>query len=289
MMLARPFCLAFRISCVLRLPAGRAPPSARRLHASQMLFMDQPDADAIFEPRPSGGPSDKQLRYARSLAEQQKKELHPDAKNDWSICSSEIERLLSTAPPTAKQIRFAEELAEAKNMQLPREVLASQLAMRRFLDENSGGSPRIGSSISGTSAPTEKQVLFAAQLARQLRIDIPYQAVESAIECSAFISDALAKKNEQSAALRASSALEMDKMHDAIDTGRASDGKFPTFDTQGAYESIADTTAEENANESTLDTTADDEANENSPDTGTMDHSTKYVSDATPIKGDIPF
>jgi len=102
------------------------------------LFLDQ---HAPKREAGAGGtypPSEKQLAFARSLAERTGKEVPEEAVTDAKALSAWIDKAQKGAPPrppSDKQLAFARKLAEEKDVKLPEPVLTDMNACSKFIDK----------------------------------------------------------------------------------------------------------------------------------------------------------
>lgn len=173
------------------------------LHVTRMQMQDEP----LFGfggagPRP---PSEKQLMYAQRLAQQLSLELPQEAQSDMSACSNFIDDALSRAKPTDRQIEFAKIIAASLQQPLPDHVLESSKAISLYIESNKmlvpqgagGGAMSGGMGSSGSGEPTEKQILFAARLARQLNVGLSAEVLQSKGAMSQFLSESTQLANER--------------------------------------------------------------------------------------------
>jgi len=189
--------LASTPPATLRLAALTSPLRAHTaaLHATRMQFTDS-----------AGGygsePSEKQVRYAQQLAQRSGLALPQDALLDRERCSAFIEEALGKSAPSARQIAFAESLAATKNEPLPASVRSSAKAISEYIDQNQhlatpaaggrsygGGGSSLRSSASDSLLPTDKQLLYAATLARQKQVGLSYEQLSDRAEISRFIDE----------------------------------------------------------------------------------------------------
>ena len=147
-------------------------------------------------------PSEKQIKYAQQLAQRSGLPIPNDALSDRNRCSAFIDEALGRCPPSERQIAFAETLAAAKNEELSVEVRKSAKAVSEYINDNQhlataagGGGP--GGSFgggygnaapaTGQRLPTDKQLLYAAALARQNRAGLSYEMLSDRAALSRFI------------------------------------------------------------------------------------------------------
>ena len=177
-------------AATLRLAAVASPLRAHTaaLHATRMQFSDS-----------AGGyddaPSEKQVRYAQQLAQRSGLALPPDALIDRDRCSAFIDEALGKSEPSARQISFAESLAATKNEALPAEVRGSAKAISEYIDQNmhlAMGAAGGRGQYNGTAdprLPTDKQLLYAAVLARQKRVGLSFEQLSDRQTLSRFIDE----------------------------------------------------------------------------------------------------
>ena len=142
-------------------------------HATRMQF-DPAEVDYGFEGGGPREPSEKQVRYAQRLAQQLAIPLPQDALIDFDACRSFIDDALTRTPASTKQIEFAEYIARTTGIELPPSATASSKAISEFIEANrkllpnepGAYSPGQGAGMS-SAPPTDKQILFAARLARE--------------------------------------------------------------------------------------------------------------------------
>lgn len=89
--------------------------------------------------------------------------------------------------PSAKQVSYAHTLAQNKGIAVPESALKSRRACSEFIEQHApaGGLP----SATQGGAPSEKQIMFAQQLAAEASVEIPHGTLESAELCSRFIEE----------------------------------------------------------------------------------------------------
>uniref|UniRef100_A0A7S2MDI0 Uncharacterized protein n=1 Tax=Haptolina brevifila TaxID=156173 RepID=A0A7S2MDI0_9EUKA len=144
-------------------------------------------------------PSEKQLQYAQRLAQRTGLDLPPEALSDKESCSAFIDEALSKSPPSANQVAYAKSLAQSACIELPEQVLRSAKSCSEFIDEiqQSGSTAGFaGGSAGGGAAtsrlPTDKQIIFAASLARQQQIGLSHEVLSDRAAASSFIDSMLA-------------------------------------------------------------------------------------------------
>jgi len=182
------------------MPAGNFLLAQRTaLHCTRMMF-DGSD-DLGVGPRP---PSAKQIAYAQSLAQSLSLALPGSALIDSSECSIFIDDALSQMPPTEKQFSYASTLAQAAGIPLPEEVRSSRKAASEFIEAHKGaslgGSPsQYGGAAYGGAAdvPSDKQIVFAASLARARGLGLSAEALKSKGVMSEFIDKCQAEASGQ--------------------------------------------------------------------------------------------
>lgn len=156
------------------------------LHATRMQY-----ADYGFDAGPRA-PSDKQVRYAQLLAQRAALELPPEALVNGEECSAFIDKALQMTPPSERQIEFARSIARAANLELPEHALVSSKSVSAYIEANqhlsSGISmPGYTGGSSSSREPTEKQILFAATLARRLNVGLTAEVLQSRQAMSTFL------------------------------------------------------------------------------------------------------
>lgn len=185
------------------------------LHVTRMQFDDT--SPLGFEGNYGGGrpPSEKQVQYAQRLAQQTATELPQEALMDSDACSRFIDDALSRTPPSAKQVEYANTIARQLNMDMPPGVTASAKACSEFIDANQGLMGGMGGGGGGRNlqagpgqAPSEKQILFAARLARERQLGLSAEALSDRLAMSQFI-DACLNSQPMAAPAPASPTADM--------------------------------------------------------------------------------
>ena len=173
--------------------------------------------DQSFEAQP---PSEKQFEYAQNLALQTSTAMPPEAHTDRSVCSTFIDECRAKMPPSAKQLAFAEKLAEGAGVALPPDTAVNMVACSEFIDRMVGGDRSSGGGYAGASAPavdpnqpTDKQLLFACQLAQEANCDLPAEALRSKRDCSSFI-EGLQRRKEGEGSPAPADALPLERFQD---------------------------------------------------------------------------
>ena len=159
------------------------------LHATRMV-----EADYGFDagPRP---PSEKQIRYAQTLAQQVALELPPRAATDSMECSAFIDMALAKVPPSPRQVEFAKSIAQQANIDLPEYALTSSKAISAYIEANQhlsagmGGGMRATGAMASQKEPSEKQILFAVSLARRLGVGLSADVISNRQSMSTFIDE----------------------------------------------------------------------------------------------------
>ena len=195
-----------RVGCLMRPVLWERPLAPTRVLHSCRAQLDTYDdfggGDGGMKP-----PSDKQIQYAQRLSTQHVVNIPDAAYTDSRECSRFIDDMLSRTPPSEKQIRFAQTLAERHNVPLPQEAQMSSKAVSEFIDRyNTMGAPVGGAAGYGQPAyppplyspgyqppmgapmgagglatqpfpggPSDKQLVFAVNLARELKRGIAYE------------------------------------------------------------------------------------------------------------------
>ncbi len=182
-------------------PAARllARPSwhpARGYRATRMQMQETDETFGFGASFAGGPPTDKQINFARRLAQQVGKPLSPDVLSDKQQISEWIDQALELAPPSDRQLEYARALADNNGIELPEDVTQNAKAVSTFIDRykgtGTGGMGGVGmGAASGSSVPSDKQIIFAAQLARQNNVGIDAQALQDKASMSRFISELL--------------------------------------------------------------------------------------------------
>ena len=166
------------------------------LHGGRVAAAIRSDASFGFDEY-GNKPSEKQLQYAQQLAQRISEPVPPDAFEDKSSCSAFIDRALAKSAPSERQIQFAEALAAAKGLALPLEARSSAKGCSEFIDAHQQVSSygSAGYSESGGRPPTDKQVLFAASLARDSGLGLTYEMLADRTQLSQFIDERLRERD----------------------------------------------------------------------------------------------
>eukprot|EP00929_Paragymnodinium_shiwhaense_P060123 TRINITY_DN3005_c0_g1_i1.p1 TRINITY_DN3005_c0_g1~~TRINITY_DN3005_c0_g1_i1.p1 ORF type:complete len:413 (+),score=109.96 TRINITY_DN3005_c0_g1_i1:117-1241(+) len=140
----------------------------------------------------AGGPSEKQLAFAETLAERAGVELSEALRSDRRGLSNFIDEQLKVlgpldSKPSEKSVAYASRLAEHNGVELPPAVLESQRACSNFIDTHK--------TESGTMPPSEKQWAFAERIAAATGDTIPADAEKDSKALSRWIDSQLAKTN----------------------------------------------------------------------------------------------
>lgn len=199
--LLKQFLLAFQPVPGMRSSTLHRPvlgPHASTLHTLQMQFEDYD-----FGMYGSRLPSDKQLEYAQSLAQQLGKALPEDASQDADRCSQFIDECVNQVPPSAKQIAFAQQISRQLGIDLPASATSNRQACSDYITANKGRLPpriagtgmgmdsRMGMSYKsgGYNMPSQAQILHAAQLAQSLNIGLSAEVLTDERAMSKFIGE----------------------------------------------------------------------------------------------------
>lgn len=168
------------------LMAPRLGPHRAALHATRMVESVDWGYDAAPSP-----PSEKQIKLAQRLAQEVALELPPQVITSKDECSSFIDRALNLKPPTEKQVEFARTIALTANIELPEHAIASSKAVSMYIEANQHLIAGMAGSPAGMSnrPPTDKQLLFAANLARQRNVGLSAEALQSRQVISTFIDE----------------------------------------------------------------------------------------------------
>ena len=141
-------------------------------------------AQSVFEMlHEDGGPTDKQIRFAESLAAEHGVQIPQAALASKQACSAFIEKCQgmsrssgsSTAGvlvPTEKQLNYARKLAVEHGLRIPPDAMASRRACSDFID---------------SIPPTKKQAEFAKALAERGGLSMPPEVLKRRKSCSEFI------------------------------------------------------------------------------------------------------
>jgi len=150
-------------------------------------------------------PSEKQLQYAQSLAEQNNVEVPEGALLDSGQCSDFIDQQLEVRggafgktsggwAPTQKQLQYAQSLAERSGVEIPEGALQDKQQCSDFISQQLEGR---GPIPIGSQAPSEKQLAYAKSLAEDNGVDIPDEIYDSRASCSDFIEQQLAARGSR--------------------------------------------------------------------------------------------
>mmetsp|Transcript_73872 Transcript_73872/g.135025 ORF Transcript_73872/g.135025 Transcript_73872/m.135025 type:complete len:338 (-) Transcript_73872:14-1027(-) len=195
--------------CTTHTPPLHSPTST--LHAPRMQFEDYD-----FGMYGSRTPSEKQLRYAQQLAQQLGKPLPDGASQDADRCSQFIDDCLAqrpARPPSARQIAFAQDIARQTGIELPASATTSAKACSDYISANRDRLPprgagtgvgvdsSMGVSFGGAGSdsgaynmPSQKQILYAAQLAQRLNIGLSAEVLTDKRAMSQFIDECAGKR-----------------------------------------------------------------------------------------------
>ena len=131
--------------------AGGSPPTEKQLRFAQLLaqergipvpgsamqskqacstFIEESQALTGGGPAEIQLPTEKQLNYARRLADEFRIELPAEALSSRRACSEFID----SVPPSPRQVQFARTIAERHGLELPPQVLSNKRACSEFLD-----------------------------------------------------------------------------------------------------------------------------------------------------------
>lgn len=100
-------------------------------------------------------------------------------------------------PATSKQLDFARKLAEEQGTEIPPGMENDRRKLSELIEtllNKGGGSGDVGSLVSDAH-PTDKQLLFAARLARERGADIPHQTLVTKAGMSKFIEELQAQSD----------------------------------------------------------------------------------------------
>ena len=119
------------------------------LQETQFDLFDQPSHDEPSNDYHRLPASEKQIRFARALAERTGDVLPHELTQDRKRLSAWIDRHKTTRVvsatggrfsnyPSSKQVAFAERLARARRRDIPRECFRDRGLMSRWIDHNKG-------------------------------------------------------------------------------------------------------------------------------------------------------
>lgn len=159
-------------------------------------------------------PSDKQIAFARKLAEERGQAVPLDVETDRRACSEFIDRMLAAPkagapsgvrPPSDKQLAFVAKLAAERGIEVPddakTDAKACSALIDRLLAEKAGPAttpaaptPAPAKAKSAASkAPSDKQIAYAQKLAREKKLRLPAGYQSDWRICRDFIDTALGK------------------------------------------------------------------------------------------------
>lgn len=178
------------------------------LHCTRMQqYDDDTNYGMPFESRP---PSEKQVQYAQRLAQQLAKPLPQEALQEMNACRDFIDECLSQAPPTERQVQYAQTIARDAGIALPDYATRNAKACSEYIDANQhllAGRPRSYGAVEsagpargamgggmgmGGGIPTDKQILYAATLARQRNLGLSAEVIADKGAMSRFIDECVA-------------------------------------------------------------------------------------------------
>ena len=136
-------------------------------------------------------PSAKALQFAHNLAEQYNVLMPEEAKSSAVLCSAFIDEVLDANPnpPTEKQLAYATKLCAERGQELPPEARADRRKCSKLIDELLGNAPAGGDGAASSTDPSDKQILFAARLAREKGMGLSAEALASKTAMSALIDE----------------------------------------------------------------------------------------------------
>jgi hypothetical protein len=130
------------------------------------------------------GATEKQRRYAETVAAKRGMQVPEHALSSREACSAFIDMLLAspaddaevleTLAPTERQLQYARQLAKEYGMELSSEAVANRRACSEFIDR---------------VPPSQKQVAFAKLLAERRGVPIPPHVLTQRKACSDFIDE----------------------------------------------------------------------------------------------------
>ena len=142
-------------------------------------------------------PSPKALQFAHDLAEQYNVPLSEEAKSSAASCSAFIDRVLDAnpTPPSEKQLAFVTKLCTERGQEVPTEVLNDRRKCSKLIDELLGNATAGEDGAAGANAPSDKQILYAARLARDKGEGLPADTLASKTAMPALIDRLSAEAN----------------------------------------------------------------------------------------------
>lgn len=131
-------------------------------------------------------PSPKQLQFAHNLSEQHNVPMPDEAKSSAVLCSAFIDKVLeqNPTPPSEKQLAFVTKLCAERGQEVPTEVLVDRRKCSALIDELLG-SASVGDE--NETSPSDKQILYAARLAREKGVGLSAEALSSKTAMSQLI------------------------------------------------------------------------------------------------------
>jgi nucleotide-binding universal stress UspA family protein len=206
---ARPQPSCSRIVNLRQSPTGRC-------------FSDAPNMISVERP-----PSEKQLNYAQALSERHGVPIPDDTLTSAFAMSAYLSEVLDAhpQPATSKQLDFARKLAEEQGTEIPPGMENDRRKLSELIEtllNKGGGSGDVGSLVCerpfhcalllpcadatttdntaltvalADAHPTDKQLLFAARLARERGADIPHQTLVTKAGMSKFIEELQAQSD----------------------------------------------------------------------------------------------
>jgi len=134
---------------------------------------------ALWEQMPSARQRRQSVRYSSTGADDSR------SQTKWVV---EGQDAWKVQRPTAKQREYAQALARTRRIKVPSDVEQSQAACSKFISELTKAS---GSALAlqprEKQKPSAKQIKYAFELAAESAFELPPDAQECRIACSAFI------------------------------------------------------------------------------------------------------
>jgi len=148
---------------------------------------------------PSLPPTERQLKYAQSLALQTEQQLPNDAATNREKCSEFIDKMLRNTPPSDRQVQFAQDLAMQAGESLPEDATRSKAAVKEYIEQmlnQQQGRESYPAAQRPSQQPSKAQLEFAISLAVRKGVGLPAEALSTKTGCSAFISLMIEGRNE---------------------------------------------------------------------------------------------
>jgi len=155
-------------------------------------------------------PSPKALQFAHDLAEQYGVPMPEDAKSSAVLCSAFIDQTLDAHPssPTEKQVAFVTKLCAERGQEVPAEALVDRRKCSKVIDELLGNTTAGDDGAASGTEPSDKQILYAARLAREKGVGLPADALASKTAMSTLIDQLNAAPQEYAGGAPAAGSVE---------------------------------------------------------------------------------